>query len=117
MLVAIADDEIVGTVTFFADGHGLGMAWPPGWSVFRALAVTPHRRSRGAGRALVATRIERAAAVGAEVLGLHTASFMTAAVDLYERAGFRRCTLVRHHARRHLRRRGRRPPAGHRLPP
>ena len=47
VLVAIADGEIVGTVTFYADGHGLGMAWPPGWSVFRALAVVPHCRSRG----------------------------------------------------------------------
>jgi ribosomal protein S18 acetylase RimI-like enzyme len=58
--------------------------------VFRALGVAPQQRSRGAGRALASTRIDRASAVGADVLGLHTASFMTAAVDLYVRAGFRR---------------------------
>ena len=66
------------------------MAWPPGWSVFRALAVVPHCRSRGTGLALVTACVERAAAAGAEVLGLHTATFMTTAVELYERCGFRR---------------------------
>ena len=105
MLVAVADGEIVGTVTFYADGHSLGMAWPPGWSVFRALAVAPQRRSRGTGLALVTACIERAAAVGAEVLGLHTATFMTAAVDLYERSGFRRAPAFDITPGRHLRRR------------
>ena len=90
MLVAVADGEVVGTVTFYADGHGLGMAWPPGWSVFRALAVAPDCRSRGTGLALVTACMERAVAVGAAALGLHTATFMTTAVDLYERCGFRR---------------------------
>jgi hypothetical protein len=50
VLVAVADEEIAGTVTRYADGHGLGMSWPPGWSVSRALAVTPPRRSHGRGR-------------------------------------------------------------------
>ena len=66
------------------------MGWPPGWSVFRALAVAPQRRSSGTGLALVTACVERAAARGAGALGLHTATFMTAAVDLYERCGFRR---------------------------
>lgn len=90
VLVAERDGEPVGTVTFYADGGGLGMSWPAGWSVFRALAVEPERRARGAGHALVRACIERAAAAGANVIGLHTATFMTSAVALYERCGFGR---------------------------
>ena len=88
VLVAEHHGEAVGTVTFYADGGGLGMRWPPGWSVFRALAVEPERRARGAGQALVRACVERAAAGGADVIGLHTAAFMTSAVALYERSGF-----------------------------
>jgi len=29
VLVAVARGEIVGSVTFYADGNGLGMGWPP----------------------------------------------------------------------------------------
>ena len=51
VLVARAGDDPIGTVTFSRDGGGLGMSRPAGWSVFRALAVTPARRARGrAGR-------------------------------------------------------------------
>jgi predicted N-acetyltransferase YhbS len=90
VLLATTGDELVGTVTFYDDGGDLGMSWPAGWSVFRALAVTPRQRARGTGRALVTACVERAAATGAEVIGLHTASFMTSAVELYGRCGFRR---------------------------
>jgi GNAT superfamily N-acetyltransferase len=88
VLVAWAGDEPVGTVTSYADGATLGMGWPSGWPTFRALGVTPGRRSRGCGRALVDACVERAAAAGAPALGLHTATFMAAAVQLYERRGF-----------------------------
>lgn len=46
------------------------------------------RRAGGAGRALVTACIERARASGADALGLHTATFMTSAVELYQRCGF-----------------------------
>ena len=42
------------------------------------------------GRALLAACLERAEAAGAPLLCLHTAEFMTAAVAIYEQAGFRR---------------------------
>jgi hypothetical protein len=40
VLVATTDDELVGTVTFYDDGGDLGMSWPAGCGVFRAVAVT-----------------------------------------------------------------------------
>jgi predicted N-acetyltransferase YhbS len=90
VLVAEHDGHAVGTVSLYRNGNELELGWPPGSSVFRALAVEPSRRSRGAGRALVTACVERAVAVGADIVGLHTAAFMTAAVRLYERCGFER---------------------------
>ena len=87
VLVARVDDEPVGTVTFY-DTADPGWSWPSRWSVLRALAVTPTRRAGGVGRALVTACVERARASGAAALALHTASFMTSAVELYERCGF-----------------------------
>lgn len=90
LLVADVDGEVVGTVSFYPDATAAGFGWPSRWAAFRALAVDPSHRGRGAGGALVAACIERAAATGASTVCLHTAHFMSAAVDLYERFGFRR---------------------------
>jgi predicted N-acetyltransferase YhbS len=90
VLVAEHDGHSVGTVSLYRNGADLELGWPPGSAVFRALAVEPGRRSRGAGRALVMACVERAVAVDADIVGLHTAAFMTAAVRLYERCGFER---------------------------
>jgi len=58
----------------------------------RAAGARVERSARGAGvgQALVEACLERARAAGAPVLCLHTAEFMTAAVAIYERLGFRR---------------------------
>ncbi len=81
----------LGVVTYFpAYRHsGLGVdvadAPVPG---FRLLAVTPQGRGHGVGQLLVEECLRRARAQGASELMLHTATFMAAAVRLYERLGF-----------------------------
>jgi quercetin dioxygenase-like cupin family protein len=67
-----------------------GCCWPAGWAGLRALGVEPRARGLGIGLALFEACLERARAAGAPGLCLHTAEFMTAAVAIYQAAGFRR---------------------------
>lgn len=92
VLVAEVDGAIVGTVTAFDDANDEGMpiAFPPGTAGLRATAVHPDVQGHGIGRTLVDACTERARRSGALRIGLHTAPFMTAAISLYERSGFRR---------------------------
>ncbi len=95
LIVAVRPDrdggQRLGVVTYFpAYRHsslGVGVAETP-VPGFRLLAVTPHGRGLGVGRVLVDECIRRARAQGAHELMLHTATFMAAAVRLYERLGF-----------------------------
>jgi ribosomal protein S18 acetylase RimI-like enzyme len=88
LLVAEVDGVVAGAVTFYPDAAAEGFGWPSGWAGFRALAVDPDYRGRGIARALVAACIARAVGANAEVIGLHTAAFMEAAVAIYEAIGF-----------------------------
>jgi GNAT superfamily N-acetyltransferase len=92
VLVAVSDGRIVGTVTYFADANeeGVQAAFAPLTAGIRATAVDPDAQGAGIGRTLVEACIERATADGARAIALHTASFMAAAVAVYERTGFRR---------------------------
>ncbi|HEX3306314.1 MAG TPA: GNAT family N-acetyltransferase, partial [Streptosporangiaceae bacterium] len=56
----------------------------------RALAVHPGARGHGVARALMAASERLARESGAPVFAFHTASFMTDAIALYDRLGFRR---------------------------
>jgi predicted N-acetyltransferase YhbS len=90
LLVAEWRRRIVGTVTFFPDAAAEGLGWPSGWAGLRALGVAPAQRGLGIGRRLMDECFDRARALGAPVLCLHTAAFMTAAVTMYEAMGFER---------------------------
>ena len=90
VLVAEHGRKVVGTVTCYPDAAAEGFGLPAGWAGLRALGVEPSARGHGVGRALMEACRELAQAAGATVLSLHTAEFMTAAVGLYERMGFRR---------------------------
>jgi GNAT superfamily N-acetyltransferase len=90
VLVAEHGGRVVGTVTYYPDATDEGFGWPAGWAGLRALGVEPRARGLGIGRALLEACLQRALAAGAPVLCLHTAEFMTAAVAIYEAAGFRR---------------------------
>jgi len=90
LLVAEVDDRLVGTVTFYppTPGATAGEGWLEGWASIRLLAVHPDARGLGIGRRLTEICVERARALGAPVLGLHTTVLMEVAKAMYERMGF-----------------------------
>jgi predicted N-acetyltransferase YhbS len=90
LLVAERDGRIVGAVTFYEDAADEGFGWPHGWAGLRALGVHPAARGRGVGHQLMDACLQGARRIGAEVLCLHSAGFMTDAVAIYEAMGFRR---------------------------
>jgi predicted N-acetyltransferase YhbS len=103
LLVAEHGGRVVGAVTFYEDAAGEGLGWPAGWAGLRALGVDPAVRGHGVGRALVDACLEGARAARAPVLCLHTATFMAAAVAMYEAMGFRRAPSFDFEAASHLR--------------
>ena len=90
LFVAEHEGRIVGTITLYPDASREGWGWPARWAGIRAMAVTPTARGLGIGRRLAQECIDQARARGAEAICLHTASFMAAAVAMYESLGFRR---------------------------
>lgn len=90
LLVAEAADGIRGFAAFYPDASVQGLGLPSGWAGGRALAVHPAARGQGVARALLAAAEQLAQEAGAPVFAFHTASFMTGAIALYERLGYRR---------------------------
>ncbi len=90
--VALDDGRIVGSVAFYRDVALEGWStFPAGWTGFRALVVHPEARGGGIGRRLVEHCLVRSRDLGASVLGIHTADFLSHAVRLYQAMGFLRC--------------------------
>jgi predicted N-acetyltransferase YhbS len=90
LLIAEAAGRAVGSGAFYTDASVQGVGWPKGWAGGRGLAVHPDARGLGVGRALVAECERLARAAGSPVFAFHTASFMSAAVQLYEHLGYLR---------------------------
>jgi GNAT superfamily N-acetyltransferase len=90
LLVAEVAGRVVGSGAFYRDIGRQGMGWPAGWSGGRGLAVHPDARGHGVAQALLAECERRARLVCAPVFAFHTARFMSGAVALYERMGYRR---------------------------
>ena len=90
LLVAEVDDQVRGFAAFYPDASVQGFGLPPGWASGRALAVHPEVRGHGVARALLAAVERLAREAGAPVFAFHTASFMTGAIALYDRLGYRR---------------------------
>jgi GNAT superfamily N-acetyltransferase len=90
LLVVEAEEGIRGFAAFYPDASVQGFGLPAGWAGGRALAVHPAARGHGVARALLATAERLAREAGAPVFAFHTASFMTSAISLYERLGYRR---------------------------
>ena len=92
LLAAELEGTIVGTITFYRDAQdeGIPVRFPVGTAGIRATAVDPSARGLGIGQALVDACIARAIDAEASGVGLHTATFMKAAVRIYERTGFMR---------------------------
>src|SRR6478672_5427223 len=90
LIVAELDGAVRGSGAFYPDVSVQGLGWPPGWAGGRALAVHPDARGHGVAQALLAACERLAREGGAPVFAFHTASFMTGAIALYERLGYRR---------------------------
>jgi GNAT superfamily N-acetyltransferase len=90
LLVAVVGGEIAGCVAFYPDASVQGSGWPSGWAGGRGLAVHPAYRGHGVAGALMATLERRARVAGAPAFAFHTSEFMTTAVALYGRMGYRR---------------------------
>jgi ribosomal protein S18 acetylase RimI-like enzyme len=88
LIVAEDDGQILGAVTFYANGADSGERWPHGWAGIRLLAVHPDGRRRGIGRALMDECLLRCRQRGILTLGLHTTEIMSIARSMYERMGF-----------------------------
>src|SRR5881392_2697976 len=84
LLVAEHHERIVGAVTLYPNASDEGWGWPPHWTGIKAVGVEPSARGLGIGRRLAQECVDRSAALGAEAVCLHTASFMQAAIALYE---------------------------------
>lgn len=90
--VALVEGRVAGSVAFYQDVALEGWSnLPAGWTGFRALVVDPAARGVGVGRALVEQCLARGREVGAAVLGIHSADYLSHAVELYDRMGFVRC--------------------------
>lgn len=89
LIVASDRGKAVGTVTFYRDAAE-GWGWPIGLSGIRSMGVDPAAQRCGAGAALLDECRRRALSHDANGIALHTASFLPAAIRLYERYGFTR---------------------------
>jgi ribosomal protein S18 acetylase RimI-like enzyme len=97
LLVFERDGRVVGCVSYYPPGSRMSYPsedfstpWPADWAAIRLLAVDPVARKGGVGRALTEACVERASAVGAPAIGLHTTKEMDIARAMYERMGFER---------------------------
>lgn len=91
VLVLESESGLVGAGVYYASAACLGMSLPAEWAGMRTLVVHPNARGQGLGKLLVDHFIDRARADTAVTLGLHTSSFMTRAIRIYESVGFVRC--------------------------
>lgn len=89
VLVAVADEHILGGVTFVPAGGLMADIARAGEAEIRMLAVDRAARGRGAGEALVRACVERArAGEGCVRVVLSTQRAMRSAHRVYERLGF-----------------------------
>lgn len=89
-LVAVAEGEIVGTISFHPAREGLCLTYdlPGTWS-FGQFAVAPELQGQGLGQALIAMAERGAATGGADCMACDTAEGATHLIAFYERLGYR----------------------------
>ncbi|WP_333736979.1 GNAT family N-acetyltransferase [Streptomyces sp. IBSBF 2806] len=91
VLVAVADERVLGGLTFVPGPGPMADIARPGEAEIRMLAVGRAARGRGVGEALVRACVERARALeGCTTVVLSTQRTMRAAHRIYERLGFAR---------------------------
>ncbi|WP_123043806.1 GNAT family N-acetyltransferase [Cohnella candidum] len=92
LIVAVIDGNIAGSVALFpADSDAYeGNVDRVDYPEIRMLAVSPEYRGKGVASALLKECMARAKSSGCKAIGLHTGEFMTNAIKLYEKLGFKR---------------------------
>ncbi len=90
VLVAAADGDLLGTVTFVPDGGPLGEIALPHEASFRMLAVDPAAQGRGVGTALTRHVLDASRRAGKADVVCSSLAEMRSAHRIYERLGFRR---------------------------
>ena len=90
VLVATANDDLLGGVTFVPSGGPLADLARPGEAEIRMLAVAHAARGRGVGQALVQACVDRASGRRPPAVVLCTQPTMHTAHRIYERLGFTR---------------------------
>jgi GNAT superfamily N-acetyltransferase len=85
ILVAERDGGVIGTASYQRQG---GAPWPGRWAPIRPLAVDPQDHRQGVGGALLDACVRCALVDHAAALGVHTAPFMSSAIQIYENRGF-----------------------------
>jgi GNAT superfamily N-acetyltransferase len=89
--VAVLDDELVATITWYTSEQTHGCAWydRPGIASVGQLGVDPALRKRGIGAHLMDLAERRARESGAEEIALDTSENAKHLIALYERRGYR----------------------------
>lgn len=85
--IASRDQRVLGTVAAKVEGDSV---------YIRGMAVLPAARGSGAGAALLRNAEDWAASAGYRHLFLSTTPFLSSAIHLYERSGFRRKSSENH---------------------
>ncbi len=88
--VAVADGEVLGSVTFCPIGSPWREVGREDEGEFRMLAVATSARGRGVGRALVEHCVARSRELGYAGIRMSTMDRMSSAHRVYERLGFTR---------------------------
>lgn len=88
LIVAEANDRLVGAVTYVAPNHTSTDYFPADWAFMLMLVVTPSARGQGVGQSLLKECLARAAHDNAEYFALHTTKLMEVAVAMYQKQGF-----------------------------
>lgn len=86
-LVVREEDGLLGSVAYRPPGWALPPL-PVAWASVDLLAVAPNARNEGFGRALVHACLDRAAADGADTIGVTVSGLMTGAQALFSGLGF-----------------------------
>ena len=88
LIVAEEDNNILGSIAYYAPGKSNPNIFPVEWASIRLLAVAPAYQGKGIGKLLVQECIRRAQQDSATAIGLYTSELMTVARKMYPKMGF-----------------------------
>ena len=87
-IVAEINNKIVGAIAYYPPDKSNPKYFDSNCASLRLLAVDPNYQSRGIGKLLTQTGIDRAKRDKAKAIGLYTSAIMTAAQTMYSSLGF-----------------------------